>query len=57
MKRTMNVKKSIFAFKPHVRIIEVNAQTRSIIAIESFLKVSRANYLVFDDAYGSCKRF
>ncbi len=42
MKRIMSVMKLICPVRPHVKIVEVNIQTRSIIAIDSFLNASTA---------------
>jgi len=37
MKSTMTVRKSIFAVSPHIRIMELNIQVKSMSTIESFL--------------------
>ena len=39
MKSTTSVGKSIFAVTPHIRTVELNPQIKSMITIESFLKI------------------
>jgi len=51
MKSRIRVGMSIFAVNPHIRIVELNAQVKSMITIESFLKIpplySKRNGLTF----------